>query len=66
MNYNLTVYNEAISKIVALGYNEDVALKVILWNGHCYGGMDVLTNILHNLLSYLNTNNGSVAGDVVE
>ncbi|CAL5197861.1 unnamed protein product [Lathyrus oleraceus] len=57
------VYNEAVSKIVALGYDEDAALKVILRNGHCYGGMDVLTNILHNSLSYLNTN-GSVAAGV--
>ncbi|WJX94920.1 hypothetical protein P8452_76294 [Trifolium repens] len=53
------VYNEAVSKIVALGYEEDAALKAILRNGHCYGGMDVLTNILHNSLAYLNSN-GSV------
>ncbi|PWA48819.1 RING/U-box superfamily protein [Artemisia annua] len=51
------LYNEAIVKLVALGYDEDVALKAILRNGHCYGGMDVLTNILHNSLAYLN--NGS-------
>lgn len=48
------LYNEAIVKLVALGYDEDVALKAILRNGHCYGGMDVLTNILHNSLAYLN------------
>ncbi|PWA96926.1 RING/U-box superfamily protein [Artemisia annua] len=51
------LYNEAIVKLVALGYDDDVALKAILRNGHCYGGMDVLTNILHNSLAYLN--NGS-------
>lgn len=55
------VYSEAVSKIVALGYDEDAALKAILRNGHCYGGMDVLTNILHNSLAYLNSN-GSVVG----
>ncbi|XP_031288066.1 MND1-interacting protein 1-like [Pistacia vera] len=49
------LYNEAISKLVALGYDEDVALKAILKNGYCYGGMDVLTNILHNSLAYLNS-----------
>lgn len=49
------LYNEAISKLVALGYDEEVALKAILRNGHCYGGMDVLTNILHNSLAYLNS-----------
>ncbi|KAL3497642.1 hypothetical protein ACH5RR_040374 [Cinchona calisaya] len=58
------LYNEAISKLVALGYDEEVALKAILRNGHCYGGMDVLTNILHNSLAYLNSgcsgNNGNL------
>ncbi|XP_044486621.1 MND1-interacting protein 1-like [Mangifera indica] len=49
------LYNEAISKLVALGYDEDVALNAILKNGYCYGGMDVLTNILHNSLAYLNS-----------
>lgn len=61
------LYNEAISKLVALGYDEDVALKAILRNGHCYGGMDVLTNILHNSLAYLNcsvsSNCGAGGGD---
>ncbi|PIN23729.1 putative E3 ubiquitin ligase [Handroanthus impetiginosus] len=49
------LYNEAINKLIALGYDEEVALKAILRNGHCYGGMDVLTNILHNSLAYLNS-----------
>ncbi|GAB4834717.1 hypothetical protein Ancab_032980 [Ancistrocladus abbreviatus] len=57
------LYNEAISKLVALGYDEEVALKAIVRNGHCYGGMDVLTNVLHNSLAYLNSgccgNNGN-------
>lgn len=48
------LYNEAVSKLVAMGYDEEVALKAILNNGHCYGGMDVLTNILHNALGFLN------------
>ncbi|XP_065877340.1 MND1-interacting protein 1-like [Euphorbia lathyris] len=53
------LYKEAISKLVSLGYDEDTSLKAILRNGHCYGGMDVLTNILHNSLAYLNSNCGS-------
>lgn len=53
------LYNEAVSKLVALGYDEEVALKAILRNGHCYGGMDVLTNILHNALGFLNRGSGS-------
>ncbi|XVF13599.1 hypothetical protein REPUB_Repub08aG0221500 [Reevesia pubescens] len=56
------LYNEAISKLVSLGYNEDVALKAVLRNGHCYGGMDALTNILHNSLAYLNSSCGSSNG----
>ncbi|KAK1374939.1 MND1-interacting protein 1 [Heracleum sosnowskyi] len=58
------LYSEAISKLVALGYEEDVALKAILKNGHCYGGMDVLTNILHNALTYLN--NGCSNGNTTD
>lgn len=60
------LYNEAISKLVALGYDEDLALKAILRNGHCYGGMDVLTNIMHNSLAYLNSNSGSSNGNSEE
>lgn len=57
------LYNEAVSKLVALGYDEDVALKAILRNGHCYGGMDVLTNIMHNSLAYLNSSGSSNCGN---
>ncbi|XP_073285531.1 MND1-interacting protein 1-like [Primulina huaijiensis] len=60
---NLEVlYNEAINKLVGLGYDEEVALKAILKNGHCYGGMDVLTNILSNSLAYL-SNDGCNEGN---
>ncbi|GLT81236.1 hypothetical protein SLA2020_526310 [Shorea laevis] len=58
------LYNEAISKLVALGYDEDVALKAILKKGHCcYGEMDVLTNVLHNSLAYLNNSCASSNGN---
>ncbi|XP_019156356.1 PREDICTED: MND1-interacting protein 1-like isoform X1 [Ipomoea nil] len=53
------LYNEAILKLVSLGYDEDVALKAILKNGFCYGGMDVLNNILHNAISYLKSGTSS-------
>ncbi|CAH8264803.1 unnamed protein product [Arabidopsis lyrata] len=52
------LYNEAISKLVASGYDEDVALRAVLSNGYCYGGMDVMTNILHNSLAYLKSSTG--------
>ncbi|KAF3631889.1 MND1-interacting protein 1 [Capsicum annuum] len=51
------LYNVAIAKLVSLGYDEEVAMKAILRNGYCYGGMDVLTNILHNSLLYLSNEN---------
>ncbi|XP_022757534.1 MND1-interacting protein 1-like isoform X2 [Durio zibethinus] len=56
------LYNKAVSKLVTLGYDEDVALKAILRNGHCYGETDVFTNILHNSLAYLNSSCGGSNG----
>ncbi|KAF8032651.1 hypothetical protein BT93_D1542 [Corymbia citriodora subsp. variegata] len=56
-------YNEALAKLCALGYDEDVALAAVLRNGHCYGGMDMLTNILHNTLAYLNSGGSESGGD---
>ncbi|KAG6526389.1 MND1-interacting protein 1-like [Zingiber officinale] len=49
------VYREAISRLVALGYDEDAALRAVLCNGYCYGSMDVLSNILQNAIAYLST-----------
>ncbi|KAF7809998.1 MND1-interacting protein 1 [Senna tora] len=56
-------YNEALSKLVQMGYDKDVALRAILRNGHCYGDKDVLNNILHNTLAYLNSNDSSANND---
>ncbi|KAG8634120.1 hypothetical protein MANES_17G014100v8 [Manihot esculenta] len=56
------LYKEAISKLLALGYDEDSSLKAILRNGHCCGGMDVETNILYNTLAFLNSNSGGGSG----
>ncbi|KAK7406377.1 hypothetical protein VNO78_08001 [Psophocarpus tetragonolobus] len=47
------IYNDTVSKLVALGHSEDDALKAVLHNGHCYGANDLATNVLHNSLSYL-------------
>lgn len=57
------LYNEAVSKLLALGYDEETALRAVLRNGHCYSGMDVLTNVLHNSLTYLNSG-GDGSGNV--
>lgn len=53
------VYKEAISKLVSFGYDEDLALRAILRNGHCYGTLDVLANILHNAMAYINSSAAS-------
>ncbi|KAJ8499025.1 hypothetical protein OPV22_009577 [Ensete ventricosum] len=47
------VYKEALSRLVSLGYDEETALRAILCSGHCYGSMDVLSNILHNAIAHL-------------
>ncbi|VFQ66414.1 unnamed protein product [Cuscuta campestris] len=61
---NLEVlHNEAIVRLISFGYTEDVALKAVLKNGFCYGGMDVLTNIMHNALSYLNSSDSKRSED---
>lgn len=57
------LYNEAVSKLASLGYGHDVALRAVLSNGYCYGGMDVLTNILHNALACLKGGGGGGGGD---
>ncbi|KAL1532705.1 hypothetical protein AAHA92_32679 [Salvia divinorum] len=49
------LYSVAINKLVESGYDKEVALNAILRNGHCYGEMDVLTNILDNSLDYLHS-----------
>ncbi|CAI0470971.1 unnamed protein product [Linum tenue] len=56
------LYKEAISQLSTMGYDEETALKAVLRNGHCYGGMDVVTNILHNSLAYLNSDSGGSGG----
>ncbi|KAH7668677.1 putative E3 ubiquitin ligase protein [Dioscorea alata] len=65
------VYKEALSRLISLGYDEAVALKAILRSGHCYGSMDVLSNILQNAIASLNSSpqqegQGSAAAAVVE
>ncbi|XP_074556309.1 MND1-interacting protein 1-like [Curcuma longa] len=55
------LYKEALARLVSLGYDEDAALRAILCNGHCYGSMDVLSNILHNAIAHLNSPPASAA-----
>ncbi|EOA39792.1 hypothetical protein CARUB_v10008449mg [Capsella rubella] len=57
------LYSQAVSKLLDLGYEEGVAIKAVLSNGHCYGELDVLTNIVNNSLSYLNSSSGGCGGD---
>ncbi|CAI9272392.1 unnamed protein product [Lactuca saligna] len=48
-------YNETISKLDSLGYNENFVLEAVLRNGHFQGNMDPLTNMLDNTQLYLST-----------
>ncbi|KAJ0240009.1 RING/U-box superfamily protein [Hirschfeldia incana] len=54
------LYKDAVSKLASLGYDDDVALRAVLSNGYCYGGMDVLTNIMHNALACLKGSSSNV------
>ncbi|WVZ11282.1 hypothetical protein V8G54_015812 [Vigna mungo] len=47
------IYNNTVSKLVALGHDEDIAVKAILLNVHCYGSNDLATDLLHNTLACL-------------
>ncbi|KAK1262808.1 MND1-interacting protein 1 [Acorus gramineus] len=53
------IYREAQAKLVSLGYSEEIAIRSLLHNGHCYGSMDPLTNVLHNAISYINSSSSS-------
>ncbi|XP_008799427.1 MND1-interacting protein 1 [Phoenix dactylifera] len=48
------IYREALNRLLTLGYDEAAALRAVLCSGHCYGSMDVLSNILHNAMSHIN------------
>ncbi|KAL9273607.1 MND1-interacting protein 1-like protein [Drosera capensis] len=54
------VYTEVVSKIVALCYDEEVAVSAVLRTGYCCQGnaMDVLSNVLSNSLDWLNNREG--------
>uniref|UniRef100_A0A7N0UXT6 RING-type domain-containing protein n=1 Tax=Kalanchoe fedtschenkoi TaxID=63787 RepID=A0A7N0UXT6_KALFE len=52
------LFREAIATLVRSGHDEEVALKAVLKNGHCYGSMDALSNIVHNAVTYLNSDFG--------
>ncbi|XP_047151644.1 MND1-interacting protein 1-like isoform X1 [Vigna umbellata] len=47
------IYKDTVSKLVALGHNEDIAVKAILLNVHCYGSNDLATDLLHYTLACL-------------
>ncbi|KAG6680022.1 hypothetical protein I3842_13G018700 [Carya illinoinensis] len=49
------IYNEAYVRLICHGYSHDVVLKAILTNGHGFGDMDIVTNIVQNSLNYIKT-----------
>ncbi|CAM9001670.1 unnamed protein product [Rhodiola kirilowii] len=60
------LYREAIGTIMRLGHKEDEALRAVLKNGHCYGSMDALSNIVINAVTYLNSEFGCIDDDEEE
>lgn len=53
------VYREALAKLVALGYDEDLALSAVLRSGHSYGSMDVQSNIIQRSLAQIDSSPGA-------
>ncbi|XP_057980439.1 MND1-interacting protein 1-like isoform X2 [Malania oleifera] len=49
------IYVEAFQRLLGYGYHGEVVRKAILMNGHGFGNMDILTNIVQNSLAYINT-----------
>ncbi|VFQ79810.1 unnamed protein product [Cuscuta campestris] len=47
------IYKSAIKKIVACGYSEEIANKAVLRYGFCYGGKDIVSNIVDNAQAFL-------------
>ncbi|KAH0469515.1 hypothetical protein IEQ34_001073 [Dendrobium chrysotoxum] len=63
INYLDCIYKEVISRLVSFGYDAALALRAVLCNGHCYGAVDALSNIMQNALAYLNTVAANTADD---
>ncbi|KAK8947846.1 MND1-interacting protein 1 [Platanthera guangdongensis] len=57
------IYKDAISRLISLGYDDTAVLRAVLCNGHCYGAMDAVSNIIQNALAYLNTEAAAMAAD---
>ncbi|XP_047326110.1 MND1-interacting protein 1-like [Impatiens glandulifera] len=47
------VYGQALSTLVYMGYDEDVALQGLLERGYCVGKADCLSNVVQNCLEFL-------------
>lgn len=48
-----TIFRSAIKRIMAFGYNEEIATKAVLRSGICYGCKDIVSNIVENTLGFL-------------
>ncbi|CAH9071810.1 unnamed protein product [Cuscuta epithymum] len=49
------IYKSAIKKLVSCGYSEEIANKAVLRYGFCYGGKDIVSNIVDNAQAFLNS-----------
>ncbi|XP_043709660.1 putative E3 ubiquitin-protein ligase RF298 isoform X2 [Telopea speciosissima] len=50
-----TIFKNAIKKIAACGYSDEVTTKAVLRSGLCYGCKDTVSNIADNTLAFLRT-----------
>lgn len=55
-----SMYVEAFEKLLALGYDGEVAKKAIEMNGHAFGNMNILNNVVINSYSFI------ISGSVTE
>ncbi|EPS68620.1 hypothetical protein M569_06150, partial [Genlisea aurea] len=56
-----TIFRSAIQKIVARGYNKEVANKAILRSGLWYGRQDTMSNLVENTLEFLRNDQKSAS-----
>ncbi|KAL9663721.1 hypothetical protein QQ045_019112 [Rhodiola kirilowii] len=52
-------YRERVATLVRSGQEEEVALRAVLKHGDRYGSLNALSNMMHEISSYLNSDCGS-------
>ncbi|XP_074276216.1 putative E3 ubiquitin-protein ligase RF298 [Silene latifolia] len=47
------IFKSAIKRIIAYGYTEEIATRIVLRSGLCYGSKDIVSNIVDNAMAIL-------------